>query len=86
MQTTVIAIICQKINAENDCTLSIVSNLCANFGIETEVYMKLSILSQQSKHYFTKINAAGCFNVDFTMLFLFINLLISYVIIILQLK
>lgn len=80
----VIACKCQKINEANATTTTILLQNLGRFIKWKPIFDKHMILMQQTEARAPRLTAAEFFMIDYTMLFTFINILINYIIVIVQ--
>lgn len=78
------AIICEKVVGEGGKTISIAYSALHRFSDFTSMRDKIYSFTQQSIAKFPCFSAAGFFKVDLSMLFIFVNLTTTYVIVIVQ--
>lgn len=75
---------CEKVNDEGTKTITIAYKTLARYINIAYIRERLFIFAQQTTALYPQFSAVGFFNVDFAMLFTFINLITTYVIVVIQ--
>lgn len=84
IQTVAVAAMCEKVNDEGTKTITIAYKTLARYINIAYIRERLFIFAQQCTALYPQFSAVGFFNVDFAMLFTFINLITTYVIVVIQ--